>query len=76
MNRLPLVNETDPEHDPYETACSDNVAFVMDMLEAMRFEAELIGDQDSARLWAGLINVIAAFRLRNSPRPVLRPVSR
>lgn len=76
MDRLHLTNETDPEHDPYEMACCDNVAFVMDMLEAMRFEAELIGDGDSARLWEGLINVIAAFRLRNSPRPGLRRLSR
>lgn len=76
MDRLLLTNDMKPERDPYETACCDNVAFVMDMLEAMRFEAELVGDDNSARLWEGLIKVIAAFRLRSPSRHRVRPTAR
>lgn len=61
---------------PYLSAYGENVALVVEMLEAMRVEAELVGDVDSARFWEGVINVIAAFRLRNSPRRGLRPVAR
>ncbi|MCC7291855.1 MAG: hypothetical protein IT449_07330 [Phycisphaerales bacterium] len=76
MDQLPLTDETDSGHDPYQTACCDNVAFVMDMLEAMRFEVDLVGDIDSARFWEGIINVTAAFRLRSPSRHRVRPTAR
>lgn len=62
------TNETDSEDDQYQVACGDNAEFILDMLEAMRFEAELVGDDDSARLWEGIIHVISAFRIKNPAR--------
>jgi hypothetical protein len=76
MYQLPYTNETASDCDQYRIVCRENVEFIVEMLEAMHVEADLVGDVDSARFWEGVINVIAAFRLRSSPRRGLRPVAR
>lgn len=68
MDRLPLTDKPDHPPDTYQAARSDNAEFILDMLEAMRFEAELVGDGNSARLWEGIIHVISAFRIENPAR--------
>lgn len=76
MDRLHLTDETASDCDQYRIVCRENVEFIVEMLEAMHVEADLVGDVDSARFWEGIINVIAAFRLRSSARHRIRPASR
>lgn len=61
MAHLYVIYPSDPEVTQYRAACHENIEFVLEMLEAMRIEADLVGDFDAARFWGGAINVIAAF---------------
>ncbi len=49
----------------YYSTCRENVAFVLDMLEAMRGETDMIGDANAARFWAGISDAIKAFAVSN-----------
>ena len=76
MDRLHVTYPPNPETAQYHAACRENVEFVLEMLEAMRIEADLVGDENAARFWAGAINVIAAFgpqlRMPSGIHPTLR----
>lgn len=49
----------------YYANCRENVAFVLDMLDAMRGETDLIGDHHAARFWAGISDAIRGFAASN-----------
>ena len=49
----------------YYANCRDNVTFVLDILDAMRGETDLIGDQHAARFWGGIGDAIRAFAVAN-----------
>lgn len=49
----------------YYASCRENVAFVLDMLDAMRGETDLIGDHHAARFWAGISDAIRGFASSN-----------
>ncbi|GMU82428.1 MAG: hypothetical protein AMXMBFR47_22990 [Planctomycetota bacterium] len=68
MDRLRVIYPPNPETAQYQASCRENIEFVLEMLEAMRIEADLVGDENAARFWAGAINVIAAFGPRSSVR--------
>ncbi|MBX3394326.1 MAG: hypothetical protein KF841_03060 [Phycisphaerae bacterium] len=68
MNSLFVIYPPNPEAAQYQAACRENIDFVLEMLEAMRIEADMVGDAEAARFWAGAINVIAAFGPRSSAR--------
>lgn len=59
MDRFHLIHPLSPETAQYRESCDENIEFVLDMLEAMRLEADLIGDVDAARFWDGAIKMIA-----------------
>lgn len=53
------------EVSEYYAASRDNVAFVLDMLEALRGETDIIGDAHAARFWGGISDAIRAFAVSN-----------
>lgn len=76
MDRLYVIYPPDPEVTQYRAACHENIEFVLEMLEAMRIEADLVGDGDAARFWGGAINVIAAFDPRGMASGSIRTTGR
>lgn len=68
MDSLFVNYPPNPEAAQYQAACRENIDFVLEMLEAMRIEADMVGDGDAARFWSGAINIIAAFGPRSSAR--------
>ena len=49
----------------YYAAGRENVAFVLDILDALRGESDVIGDANAARFWAGISDAIRAFAIAN-----------
>lgn len=66
MDHLDQISLSESDVAPYRTACRENVAFVIEMLEAMRAEAEIVGDHSSSQFWAGVAGAITAFATRRS----------
>lgn len=59
MDRFHLIQSLSPETAQYRESCDENIEFVLEMLEAMRLEADLVGDSDAACFWDGAIKMIS-----------------
>lgn len=65
MDLFASCDATTAEVGQYYENCRENVAFVLDMLDAMRGETDLIGDHHAARFWAGISEAIRGFASSN-----------
>ena len=56
---------THVEVSQYYAACRENVTYLLEILDAMRGETDLVGDQHGARFWGGIGDAIRAFAVAN-----------